>query len=130
MPSEYKFHKDLTGLELHPPGVHEHVIGDVSDIVVVSPLPKQLLEYDNASGKWKNKTITDLLLFYSVNNEVPTKVSSKVFTTASAYLAGSMEVYLNGIKERYITEDTETQFSFLADTQIDDYVEVSYIKKP
>jgi len=130
MPSEYKFHKDLSGVELHPPGVHTHPIGDISDITVASPLPKQLLEYDDTLGMWTNKSITDLLTFYSIKNEVPTKVSAKIFTTASRYLAGSIEIYLNGIKERYITEDSDTQFSFLEDTELDDYITVSYVKKP
>lgn len=33
-------------------------LGELSDVTVVSPIHRQILEYDTSSATWKNKTIT------------------------------------------------------------------------
>ena len=65
---------------------------------------------------------------YFINNEIPTKVNATTFTTTNQFVTGSLVVYYNGIKEKYITENGTTGFTFPYDTLADDDIEVSYIK--
>jgi len=77
---------------------------------------------------WVNKPISTIITDI-VHNEEPSFISGKKFQTAQAYLTGSLEVFLNGIKEKFITQISDTQFELpIYDPSYDD-VEISYIKK-
>ena len=60
--------------------------------------------------------------------EVPTKLSSIRFQTASPYVSGSLKFYLNGIKELQseLTEISTTIFEISEAILIDDDFEVEY----
>ena len=61
--------------------------------------------------------------------ETPTKVTTKRFQTSQPYVSTHLKVFFNGIKEKHITEISDTEFEFDIDTETEDIVEVEYIKK-
>ncbi len=74
---------------------------------------------------WVIQTIKDCFVY----NEVPTRITSKKFRADNSFVANSLQVFLNGIKEKYITVNSSTDFSFSFDTVTLDILEISYIKQ-
>lgn len=73
---------------------------------------------------WVGDTVRNIF----VQNENPTKINAKQFTTEFEFVAGTLAVYYNGIKEKAITETDSQSFEFPYDTLTGDTVEVSYIR--
>ena len=101
------------------------------EIITVDIVEKELVKVelrlvDMVAGR---NTIIDAIQQYYIHNESPTRVGSKRFRTVHSYVANSLVVYLNGIKEKYITEISDTDFDFLIDTLSEDIVEVTYIQQ-
>ena len=73
---------------------------------------------------WVITTIKENL----IDNELPTKINATRFRLENDYVSGSLVVYLNGLKEKGITEVSETDFTFDEAIKASDIVECSYIK--
>jgi len=73
---------------------------------------------------WVGDTVRSIF----IQNETPTKVNAKQFTTEFEFIAGTLSVYYNGIKEKAVTETGSQSFEFPYDTLTGDSVEVSYIR--
>lgn len=95
------------------------------EIVEKEPILVTLQTVDMIQDRsWVVQTIKDCFVY----NEVPTKVNSKKFRADNSFISKTLQVFLNGIKEKYITVDSSTDFSFAVDTITGDEIEISYIK--
>ena len=101
------------------------------NLVDVELVEKELVTIDLHSIDILNniRQFTESLSDYLVINELPTKLSERIFQTENDYIADSLIVYFNGIKERYINKLSDNTFSFNIDILDTDDIEISYIKK-
>jgi len=108
------------------------MIGSLHDVSLNNLQNNDILTYDTATGEWINKEWSDIAIETEfVYNEIPTLLfgETKKFQTTHVYKPGTLQVLLNGIKEKNITEHAGYQtFSLPIDFEIDDNIEISYIK--
>lgn len=102
---------------------------NLDDVNLNNLLDQQYLKYDASSGKWINVTLEDIIQESSVYNESPTKLTAKKFQTANSFVSSTLRVFLNGIKEKNITVESSNEFSLPIDSNVDDEVEVNYVKE-
>lgn len=103
-------------------------LSELLDVTVDNPLDEQLLQYNETTGKWENKTFTSIVNDRTVFNELPTQLTPTLFQTGNDFIPGKLQVFVNGIKERFFTEVGSNQFQLGEDTVVGDIIEVNYIK--
>ena len=113
-------------LDTIPPIVRK--MDDLEDVDLDNLQHHQYLRYNTTTHQWENVTLEAIIEINTVFNELPTKVTTTRFQTAFDFIPNTLTVYFNGIKERYITEVSSNIFDFGIDTEVDDIVEVTYIK--
>lgn len=101
-------------------------ITDLDDVNITDVVESEILVREGAY--WVNKPLSTVTID-TVHNEEPVFVSDKIFHADQAYLLGSLEVFLNGIKEKYITQISDTHFELPIYDPTYDIIEISYIKK-
>ena len=102
---------------------------NLDDVNLDNLLDQQYLKYDASSGKWVNVTLEEIIQESSVYNESPTKLTAKKFQTTNSFVSNTLRVFLNGIKEKNITIESSNEFSLPIDSNVDDYIEVNYVKE-
>lgn len=102
-------------------------ISGLQDTQIDTPTDGEVLVLED--GVWVNKSINLVIDDYAIHNEVPTFISGTRFQTANAYRSDTLQVFLNGLKEKNITQISDTLFELPIYNGALDTVEVSYIKK-
>jgi len=108
------------------------MLGCLHDVNLSNLQNNDILTYNTITEEWTNKEWSDIAIETEfVYNEIPTLLfgETKKFQTTYIYKPGTLQVLLNGIKEKNITEHAGYQtFSLPIDFDIDDDIEISYIK--
>ena len=118
----------LTTIDIAP-GAGASTLAGLDDVDIQNIQNEQYLRYNALTGKWENVTLDFLMQEYSVFNEAPTKISNTIFETANPFLTGTLRVFLNGIKEKHIIVESSNRFSLPLEANVDDDIEVNYIKQ-
>jgi len=115
-----------------------HIITSDNQIITVNLSEKEIFKVELVEKEIVkvNLTVVDILsgvgggfhLDSLVKNEIPSRLSSKLFRLSHCYQTGSLTVYFNGIKEKYIIETSSNEFELEIDTVTDDIIEVDYIR--
>lgn len=120
---------EFSTIDSLPARVDIATLGDITNVTIDSILNLQVLRYNESTGYWENKNITELITDFTKYEE-PTKITSKRFQTSYDFISGTLEVWLNGIKEKEITIIDTNTFEFKIDTITNDVIEVRYIRQP